>query len=407
MFKLPEFFNKSHSPKTSQFLTLDIGTDYVKCLVFEHDPESFDSKLKVIGASRQPLGYLYTRGGAIVDLEGVKEASQQAVTEALNLANSKTKDVIIGLSGETTKGLVTTVRLTRPEPETAISHKELSSIISRIQETAYIEASKEIAEMTGNPDLDIDITNSSVISFKVDDTYVTDPKGLSCKRMEVGLFTAFSPSIYLNVLQSLAKALKLNLLTISSEMYALSRLLAKSHEDANMVIIDVGGETTDVGIVFGGGLVATKTLSIGGRHFTRAISEAYSLPINEAEEIKVKYSLNTYSDSDSLKIRQCMREVLSFWISGIELVMSDFEGVKTFPSRIVLTGGGIGLRDIPETLETTSWARNVAFRNPPVFEKVNLTDLKIIKDLTGQALSFEDIMPASLGSIYLEMIGQN
>lgn len=404
MFKLPSLFNSQPNTKPKRFITLDIGTDYVKCLVMEYDPTSFDSPLKIIGVGKNQLSYLHTRGGAVVDFDGVKTACDGALGQALLMSNTKTKDVIIGLSGETTKGLVTTVRLTRAEPEVPITQEELSGIIKKIQEAAYIEASKEIADMTGNPDLDIDVTNSSTVYFKVDDNYISDPLGATCSKMEVGLFTAFSPSNYLSVLQKLSKSLGLNILTVSSQLYAFSKVVSQSEEDKNVLIIDMGGETTDVGIVFGGGLVATKTLSIGGRHFTKALSEVYGIPITEAEDIKIKYSLSLYSEQDMNRIKEAMREVREFFISGLELALSDFEGIKTFPSKVLITGGAVSLKDIDEGLSSFSWEKEIPFKSPPTFHKIGVNNLLGIKDMTQKVTQFDDVMCASLGKVFSEMV---
>jgi len=400
MFKLPSLFGKPSKPR--QFLTWDIGTDYVKCLVFDTALPSV-RKLSIQGIGKQPLGYLYTRGGAIVDYEGVKEASEVAIAEALSSADSKTRDVVIGLSGEMTKGLVTTVRLTRTNPNDPISEGELSKVVAKIQDTAFLEASKEVAMMTGNPDLELDLTNSSISSVKIDGTFIGNPIGMTGERIEIALFTAFSPSFHIEILDKLAKKLKLKILAVSSEMYALSKSLTNSSKDPNMILMDIGGETTDVGIVFGGGLIATRTLSLGGRHLTRAISETFGLPFTDAEEKKLRYSLGTLSPEEMENVEACLRNVLEIWISGVELLFSDFDGVKTFPSKIYLIGGGSSLGDVLTLLEKEPWTRNIPFKEPPVFERVSVSDLSYISDLTGKTVGHDDVMPAALSEVYLEL----
>ena len=404
MLRLP--FLSRKTGENESFLTLDIGTDYVKCLVFEFSEHS-PTKVQIKGVGKQPIGYLYTRGGAIVDYTGVKEACEIAVSEALATYDSKPTGVILGLSGDMTKGLVTTVRLQRPEPEIPISEQELSKVISKIQETASLEALKGIAEMTGNPDLDISLTNSSISSVKLDGNYVKDPLGLTGASLEIALFTAFSPSFHLKILQKLMKDLRLKILAVSSQMYSLSKLLCANDENSNMILIDVGGETTDVGIIFGGGIVATRTLSIGGRHVTRAISDTFSLSFSDAEELKLRYSLNNLTTDESDRVFQCISGVLEIWVSGVELLFSDFDGVKTFPSKIYLVGGGSSLPDLPQIIEKEPWTRNIPFKEPPTFAKVAFSDLSAIVDMTGKVNALDDIMPASLAEVFLEMKGVN
>lgn len=401
MLSFPAIF-KRKKPAV-QFMTLDIGSDFVKCLVFEQTLESESTKLKIIGKGKQALGPLYTRGGGIVDYEGVRHAASIAVSAALSESGSKTKDVIIGLSGEMTKGLVTTVRLTRSNPEVQVTDEELASLITKIEDSAFMEASKEIAEMTGNPDLDISLTNSSISAVKVNDNYVKDPVGLACERMEVGLFTAFSPTFHLDLIQKIAASLKLNILTVTSEMFTLSKYLCSGSDNSNMILIDIGGESTDVGVLFGGSLVATRTLSIGGRHVTRAISELFEIPMEEAEEKKIRYSLGGLSQEEAAEVGNSIREVIDIWISGIGVLFSDFEGVKTFPSQILLVGGGSSLKDLVEAMHKEPWTRNIPFKEPPTFARVSLQSLPGIEDATGKASGNDDVMPAAISEIFLEM----
>lgn len=403
MFKLPSLpaVNLFAKKKTSEFLTLDIGTDFVKCFVFRHNVEQ--DTFTIIGLGKQKLSSFSTRAGVVVDYAGVKEASEVALREALNQASSKTKDVIIGLSGEVTKGLVTTVRLTRPHHEIPINDKELSSLITKIQETAYLEASKEIIDMTGNPDLEIELTNSSISWVKLDDQFVKDPLGVAAKKMEVALFTAFSPTFHLELLQKLAKDLKLKIITITSEMYALSKCLSTKEGYENVILMDIGGETTDVGIVFGGGLVATRTLSLGGRHITRAISECFGLSLEDAEEKKLMYSLGTLDVDETARIKECVKDVLDLWLSGLEVLFLDFNGIKTFPSKIIITGGGSSLRGIDGFLAYDSWLRNIQFKETPIFEKAQIASLIRVVDSTAKATSGDDIMPASLSEVFIEL----
>ncbi len=407
--KLPFLFNKIKAKRKQNFLTLDVGTDYVKCLLFEVLPSSPSApvalpKLQVVGYGKQPLGYLYTRSGAIVDFDGVKQAASMAISQAC-AGRKNVRDVIIGLSGEMSKGLVTTVRLTRADEAEKITQKELSEITARIEESAFLEASKEVAAMTGNPDLEIDLVNSAIAATRLDGLYVEDVLGLTGKKMEIALFTAFSPSFHMKIIQKLAVSLRLNILTIASDMYSLNKSLSNSKADLNAIIMDIGGETTDVGIVFGSSLVATRTLSIGGRHITRAISETFGLSFVDAEEKKLRYALGTLYDFESQRIAECIKDVLELWLSGIEVLFSDFDGVKTFPSKILLVGGGSHLKDLLSLIEREPWTKNIPFKEPPTFERIKFSDIRDITDMTGKIQGQDDVVPAALSRVYLEMKG--
>jgi cell division ATPase FtsA len=95
----------------------------------------------------------------------------------------------------------------------------------------------------------------------------------------------------------------------------------------NAIILDIGGRVTDVAIVFGGGIWGTRPLPLGGENFD-----------------------------------------LSFWLSGVETALSDFEGVKSFPNRIILGGGGAQIEGLKEGLLDYPLMRTLPFVSQPVVE---------------------------------------
>ena len=186
-------------------------------------------------------------------------------------------------------------------------------------------------------------------------------------------------------------------------MYALSKVLSRDENYANVVIIDAGGETTDVGIVFGGGIAATRTLSLGGRHMTRILAETFNVNMREAEELKVRYTLANISPDQALIIKESLDKVLALWVSGLEVLFSDFDGIRTFPSKVYLVGGASALNEVLEVLRKEPWTKHIPFKEPPSFERAYMSTLNGLVDYSSKTIEVEDIMPVSLAEVYLEM----
>ncbi|MFZ5424528.1 MAG: cell division FtsA domain-containing protein [Patescibacteria group bacterium] len=396
-------FNSSKKP--ARFLTVDIGSNLVKCMVFEVDPEQNSKIVNVIGEGAESLPMGATRGGVIVHPEEVEDALKMALNKATEDLDHKVKDVIFGVSGDLALGLMTTVKIVRGKND-AVSEKELNKVYDKIYQASLDEASTQLYEYTGNSDVDLEIVTSSMVYTKLDEKLVSNPVGMEASKMEIAFYACFCPSFHIQSLQNLAKALGLNIIAIGSQMYAAAKALQlSSSEVLDCALMDIGGEQTDVAIVFGGGIVATRSLPIGGNHFTSEISKKMNIPFADAEKVKQEYSFGNLSESENMVLQDSIVPIMETWLSGVELLFTEFTGVKTFASKIFLIGGGAELPDIEEFIAKEPWTRSIPFKSPPEFSKLSLADLSHIVDKTGSLQSMSDLLPASLSIIYLELNG--
>ena len=250
MFNLKKVF-KSGPSSPRHFLGIDLGSSFVKAITFESVPDG----MRVLGIGRRSHKLGAMRAGLIEDLGAVEEAVDLAIKEAGLTCQIFPKEAIFGLSGNGVFGSTTTVRVNRKDAASKFSEKELLAIAKKVEDNAFMEASRRMAEQLGNPELEIDLVNSAICSTKIDGNFVEDPVGMTGKQIEVGIFTAYSPLAHLTAISDLAKDLGLGILTISSGLYALIKAMTLSDPNVNAVILDVGGQMTDIAVVFGGGIV--------------------------------------------------------------------------------------------------------------------------------------------------------
>lgn len=402
MIRLPFRFKSSKIP--SKFLTVDIGSDAVKVMAFELESQEESIKAAITGVGKTDLTEESTRGGVIVDIEGVEQALDKAILSACN-GGGDISDVVFGVSGTLSVGIMTTVKVVRGKRE-PISQREVDGVFERLHSAAYDEIQNEYMNITGDPEIEVTMVTSSVVYSKLDGNIVGDVVGKEGQVLEIAVFTAFTPNYHLEILQDLAERLGLNIVAIGSNMYSLVKSLSdKKGNDFDGVILDVGGELTDVGVVFGGGIVSTRSIDIGGTHFTKALSSHMNLSFMDAEAKKLEYSYGRLQESDELLIKGYIDNLLDTWLTGLELLFQDFTGVKTFAPKIYMVGGGAEFPDIFDVVSKEPWTKSIPFKSPPEFSKLVIEDLEHVIDKTGKGNSLENLIPAALSVIFLEAKG--
>ncbi|MCD6194753.1 rod shape-determining protein [bacterium] len=382
-------------------LALDIGTEFVKTLIFEVK----EGKAEIIGAGRkrQRLGDM--QGGAVRDIKGVIQTAELAIEEAEKEAQSQAPKAILGIAGELVKGATTIVHYTRLNPEKEITFKELAKIIRRVQEEAFSQAREILAEETGHSSVEVKLVNSAIVEVKIDGYRVNNPIGFKGKEVVVGVFNAFAPLVHLGALQTIADELGLDLLSIAVEPYAVARAFIEEG-DYSAIFIDIGGGTTDVAVVRKGGIEGTKMFALGGRAFTNRIAQELNLSFSEAEKIKLKYSAGNVVPEIKKKVQKGFRRDVSVWAEGLNLSLAEFVDEDLLPSRIFLCGGGSLLPEIKKQLQKSDWRKGLPFARSPKVEFLSLKGISSVIDRTGRLSAPEDITPVALASLSLELVGE-
>ncbi len=396
MLNLPFFKTTSKN----KFLTIDFGSDSVKCLAFYNDGEIN----KIIGFGKQQVEKGHIRSGAVVDIEGVDLVLKEAIAQATQNSGESIDQAIIGLNGTFIINQLVTARLLRGK-SSDISNNEMDDIYERTVKSSTEQAYSELVKTTGSNDMDLELVTAEKAYVRVDDRPIhkdTKPAG---NKVEMAVFSSFAPSYQMKNLSKLLKRSGLKIIGVVPEMYSLVKSINHKKIGSNdYLIINIGSDKTEIGIVFGGNLISTKSLPIGGYHFTYQMSHVLGLSIKEAENLKRSYSQGKLPNSESLTVQNCFSEILETWLSGIELTFGEFTGVKTFSSKIYLTGGGIHLPDIYDYLTSEPWTKSIPFKDTPTFEKVTAKDLPGIQDETQMVSGPEWVMPVSLSNIFHNLV---
>lgn len=399
--KIIEKLKGNKKTKIPHYVALDVGTEFVKALVFKIG-EGGKAHVVGVGRQRQRLGDM--QGGAVTDIGGVVENCAKALDVAEEMAGAIAESCVIGIAGELVKGITTTVHYERLRPNIKIDYDELKNIVSKIQWRVFDEVRRQLAWETGHEEIDVKLVNASVVDVKIDGYRVTNPIGFQGKEVSVGVFNAFAPMVHLGALQTIASDLDLDLITIAAEPYAVARSVGVGEAgEFNAIFIDVGGGTTDIAVVSGGGLVGTKMFAIGGRSFTKRLASVLNVPFGRAEQIKIAYSQDMLKEKSAQIVRDAIYADSNVWLSGVQLALSEFSNIELLPSRILLCGGGSALPEIKEVLSDSDWYKDLPFAKKPQVHFIKPKDVVNIVDETGELKDQQDITPMGLANLIVEM----
>jgi cell division protein FtsA len=251
---------------------LDIGTTKVVAVVAEVLP---DGRHEVIG-----LGQHESKGlkkGVVVNIESTVESIQRALEEAELMADCQIRNVWIGIAGSH-------IRSFNSRGMVAIKDKEVTATdVARVIETARAV----------NIPTDQQLLHTIPQEFIVDNQEdVREPIGMSGVRLEVKVHIVTGA---VSAVQNVIKCVRRCGLEVTDWILqgraSADAVLTADEKELGVVLVDIGGGTTDVAIFTEGAIRHTTVLPIGGDQITNDIAMALRTPTAEAEEIKVLYGV--------------------------------------------------------------------------------------------------------------------
>jgi len=251
---------------------LDIGTSKVVALVAELSPEG---QFNVLG-----LGQTSSKGlkkGVVVNIEATVQSIQKALEEAELMSDRRIVQVFTGIAGNhivsfNSSGMV------------AIRDKEVAAgDVERVLETANAI----------NIPTDQQILHILIQEFIIDGQEdVREPIGMSGIRLEVKVhIVTGAVSAAQNIVKCVRRCgLEVNDLILQPLASSLA-VLTEDEKELGVVLIDIGGGTTDIAIYSQGSIRHTAVIPIAGDQITNDIAMALRTPTIEAEDLKIYHGV--------------------------------------------------------------------------------------------------------------------
>jgi cell division protein FtsA len=320
---------------------LDIGTTKVCAIIGQiNDMGGVD----IIGVGTAPSYGL--RKGVVVNIDNTVKSITKAIEEAELMAGVEVESVYTGIAGGHIKGI-------NSRGVVAISSK--SKEITQADVDRVIDAARAISIP-----IDREVIHVIPQEFIVDDQNgIKDPVGMSGLRLEaeVHIVTGAVSSIE-NIIKSVHRAGYEVEDIILQPLASATSILTDEEKELGVVLVDLGGGTTDVIMFVNGSVWYTGVIALGGNHVTNDVAYGLRVPFQTAEIIKKRYGCSylpmidqeeiievpSFGESGSKKIsRKFLTEIIQprmeeiFSLVQREIKISGFE--EFIGSGVILTGG--------------------------------------------------------------------
>jgi cell division protein FtsA len=389
-------FLKSRDDYYRHFTALDIGTDLVKGLVVRREAPNG----VILGVSREPQHPDAMRGGAIADVELVIDACNRALEAAEDMAGTVPGQVVIGIAGEMVKGFSSSIAYPRERPDERVRESELRNMLQLVEKRALREAQHllELERSYGQVG-EVRLVHSAITQVRIDGYPVTNPIGFQGRNLEVTVFNTFAPMSQVTAMETVARELDLEIAGTVSQPYALARACASDEAwETGGVFIDIGGGTTDVALLRGGGVEGTRMFGLGGQAFTRRLAGELGLSYHEGEARKLRHSEGLLAPDQEHQVSQLLLADVEVLLQGLALCLRELARGEVLPSNIYACGGGSLLPELMNELHRNLWAEGLPFEHQPRARLLMPGDTHNLIDSTGQLASAQDVGPMALAN---------
>jgi cell division protein FtsA len=268
---------------------LDIGTTKTAAVIATQDREG---AIDIIGFGAAPS--LGLRKGVVTDLEETVKSIEAAIESAERMAGVSIASALVGVTGEHVKSQNT---------------HGIVAVSSDDHEVAVVDVKRVVdASTIINVPPDRQIIHTLPREYAVDgQNGITDPVGMAGSRLEVDTHVVTAGTSFVtNVLKCVHRAGVEPAGIVFEPLASGAAVLLPDERSAGVVLLDIGGGTTDMAVYWGGGVYHTWTVPVGGNIVTNDIALGLKTSFQEAENIKLAYGtadLSLALDQDTFEVK--------------------------------------------------------------------------------------------------------
>jgi cell division protein FtsA len=319
---------------------LDVGTTKVVALV----GNTIDGMIEIIGMGKSESHGL--EKGVVVDIGRTISSIRKAVEEAENMADVKIDSVYVGIAGKHITSINNSGTVSINRPDRIIAEDD----VRRVVETAQAIQIPPESEM-------IHVIPRQYIVDGQDG--ITDPVGMTGTRLEVDVHIVTGSITAVHNLVRCVESLGIGIKQIVLEPIASSlAVLSSAEKELGVILMDVGGGTTDISVFRGGDIWFSKVIPIAGEHITNDITVGLQTPIEEAELVKKMHGtalVDSVGEDDKIEVatiggdekklvsKKRLAKIIEPRVEELlDLAMQEVEDAgyrDLVPAGLVLTGG--------------------------------------------------------------------
>lgn len=257
-------------PKDRIIAGIDVGSSKICTIIASQTPES---SLSIIGVST--VASKGIKKGVVVDIDQAVEAIAESLEGAERMAGYTAASAFITVNGNHITSLNSHGVVAISSPEGEISQGD----IQRVTEAARaisIPSSREIIHVVPK-------------NFIVDTQEgVHDPTNMSGVRLEVETHIISGAAMTMRNLVRCVQQVGVDVEElVFAGLAAAESTLSDTEKELGVVLLDIGGGTTNMALFLDGAIAYSAVLPVGGKNITNDIAIGLRVSLEDAEKIKL------------------------------------------------------------------------------------------------------------------------
>ncbi len=332
---------------------LDIGTTKIACIVGRRNEQG---KIEILGMGKSRSEGV-TRG-VVANIPKTVESIKVAMNEAADMAGVIIETVNVGIAGQHIRSMQHRGMKMRQSMEEEISQIDIDQLIDETHRLV-MPPGEEIIHVLPQ-------------EYIVDNEQgIPDPIGMSGIRLEANFHIISGQVTAARNINKCVHRAGLNVTELILEPLASAEaVLSQQEKEAGVVLVDIGGGTTDIAIFFDNIIRHTAVIPFGGNVVTEDIRQGCGIMRDQAELLKTKFGSALAKENKENEV-VCIpglrgREPKEISLRTLaEIIQSRMEEIiehvyfeiknsgieKQLIAGIVLTGGGAQLKHLKHLVE--------------------------------------------------------
>ncbi len=335
---------------------LDIGTTKIVAVIGRKNEYG---KIEILGLGKaKSLG---VSKGVVTNIVLTIDSIKLAIAEAEAKSGIKIPEVVVGIAGQHIRSQQHRDYINRDNPDEVISDEDIDKLIGNA---------------TGIKLTPVDeIIHVLPQEYKIDGLEETkEPRGMYGGRLEASFHLVIGNISSIKNIMRCVQSAGIGLQDITLEPIASAEaVLSQEEKEAGVVLVDIGGGTTDIAIFKDNIIRHTAVIPFGGNIITEDIKEGCAIIEKQAELLKIRFGSTWPGENKETEIvsipglrgrdpKEISLKNLSKIIQArvVEIMEQVFMEIKAYGyneqrkkliAGIVLTGGGAQLKHIKQLVE--------------------------------------------------------
>ncbi len=376
-----------HSEKPPvYFSVVEPGTTTLRLLVVEAD----EAQATVLGWAEGPgWSGIGSDRRALATICGDALAHAEEMAQALGDRWVLPDQMLVGLPGSQLRAQAWSITQRRSRPDRPVDERELRALLDRT-----LRLSVNRLRGLGDADGGWVLVDTAPVGFTIDGRGVTDPVGFRGREVGATVFAALAPAEVVETWGLVARELEFMALTLTATPLALATVMSTSQG----ILVDIGGETTDLIWCRAGRPYMLATLDSGGEALTDSLVRKWNRPADWAERLKRAYSRSDLPAEGMTEVQEVLWSGLQAWLEKTEAVMVGLNQDEALPQHLYLLGGGSALPEMTEAVRSLAWSQRLQFARYPEICRIQPTDVPGVVNRTSMGREMGDVSAMALAA---------